>query len=87
MCFTDPARDWSWRIRYTAVQGLVGICGHLSGNKMADGLYNIAWRSLLEANSFERDERVLEALKVGQVRQTSLYEQDIFKNDKLILVA
>lgn len=65
--FSDPAHDWSWRIRYTAVQGLVQICGHLAGNKMCDGLYNIAWRSLLEANSFESDERVLEALKVGQV--------------------
>ena len=67
LCITDPARDWSWRIRYTAVQGLVQICAHLSGDKMSDGMYNIAWRALLEANSYEYDERVLEALKVGQV--------------------
>jgi len=34
---------------------------------MADGLYNLAWRSLQEASAHEFDERVLEALKVGQV--------------------
>ncbi|KAF6037490.1 TMEM232 [Bugula neritina] len=62
-----PAQDWSWRVRYSAVQGLVQICSHLKGDKMADGLYNLAWRSLQEASAHEFDERVLEALKVGQV--------------------
>lgn len=63
----SPGDDWSWRIRYTAVQGLVNVCSQLENNKMADGLYNIAWKFLLDANSYEQDERVLEALKVGQV--------------------
>ena len=60
--------DWSWRVRYTAVQGLVRLCRHLVGDKMASGLYNISWTALHEANAYEQDDRVLEALKVGQVR-------------------
>ncbi|XP_067942182.1 transmembrane protein 232-like [Watersipora subatra] len=63
----QTSNDWSWRVRYSATQGLVQICGHLHGDNMADGLYNAAWRALVEANSHESDERVLEALKVGQV--------------------
>ena len=74
-CFILAA-DWSWRVRYSAIQGLVQICGRFHGDKMADGLYNTAWRSLLEANVHERDERVLEALKVGQVWQPCLWHID-----------
>lgn len=54
-----------------AVQGLVEVCNRLEGSKMHDGLYNVAWQCLLDANSYEQDERVLEALKVGQVCHTN----------------
>lgn len=72
MIVAASSQDWSWRVRYSAIQGLVHVCGHLHGDKMADGLYNAAWRSLIEANAHERDERVLEALKVGQVGDLSV---------------
>ncbi|XP_005105470.1 transmembrane protein 232 [Aplysia californica] len=59
--------DWSWRIRYGAIQSLVKICRSLQGDTTREGLRSAAWNTLLRANSMERDSRVLEALKVGQV--------------------
>ncbi|WAQ97990.1 TM232-like protein [Mya arenaria] len=59
--------DWSWRIRYGAVQAIVKICRCLANDKNREGIRNAAWNMLLRAHSQEKDERVLEALKVGQV--------------------
>lgn len=63
----DDADDWTWRIRYSAVQSLVHICQCLRDDEVRSGLRQAAFASLLRAqNYFERDSRVLEALKVGQ---------------------
>ncbi|GFO10608.1 transmembrane protein 232-like isoform x1 [Plakobranchus ocellatus] len=59
--------DWSWRIRYGAIRALVRVCRCLEGDQAREGLRTAAWNTLLRANSREKDGRVLEALKVGQV--------------------
>lgn len=59
--------DWSWRIRFGAIQSLVKICRSLASDKNREGMRTAAWSSLLRAHSMEKDDRVLEALKVGQV--------------------
>lgn len=59
--------DWSWRIRFGAIQSLVKICRCLAVDKTREGMRTAAWNSLLRAHSMEKDDRVLEALKVGQV--------------------
>lgn len=59
--------DWSWRIRYGAIHSLVKICRCLTNDKAKEGLRNVAWATLIHAHSKEKDDRVLEALKVGEV--------------------
>ncbi|XP_067661343.1 transmembrane protein 232-like [Haliotis asinina] len=59
--------DWSWRIRYGAIQSLVKICRSLAKDQNREGIRNAAWNTLIKAHSHEKDDRVLEALKVGQV--------------------
>ena len=61
------SNDWSWRIRYAAIQGLVKICRCCTADSTKEGMRTVAWNSLLRAHSLERDSRVLESLKVGQV--------------------
>lgn len=61
-------RDWSWRVRFAAVQGLVRICRHCSGDNTRDGMCGVAWNQLMRHHSLERDVRVLEAWKLAQVR-------------------
>ncbi|GFS04933.1 transmembrane protein 232-like isoform X1 [Elysia marginata] len=69
--------DWSWRIRYGAIRALVRVCRCLEGDKVREGLRTAAWNCLLTANSREKDGRVLEALKVGQVHSNSSKLLDI----------
>ena len=46
------------------------IC-HCHGNDVIkEGIRTTAWNSVIRVHSLERDSRVLEALKVGQVRLT-----------------
>ncbi|XP_071943362.1 uncharacterized protein [Antedon mediterranea] len=59
--------DWSWRIRYGAVQGLVKICRCTEGDKTNDGMRTVAWNMLMKCHTREKDDRVLEAIRVGQV--------------------
>ncbi|XP_048772983.2 transmembrane protein 232-like isoform X2 [Ostrea edulis] len=59
--------DWSWRIRFGSIQSLVKICRCLSNDKNREGMRTAAWNILIRAHSMEKDDRVLEALKVGQV--------------------
>ncbi|XP_074661362.1 transmembrane protein 232-like [Tubulanus polymorphus] len=59
--------DWSWKVRYTAIQGLVKICRCLTGDKSREGIHTVAWNTVLRAHVTEKDSRVLEGLKVGQV--------------------
>ncbi|KAK3577758.1 hypothetical protein CHS0354_017457 [Potamilus streckersoni] len=59
--------DWSWRIRFGAIQSMVQICRCLANDKSREGIRTAAWNVLVKAHSVEKDDRVLEALKVGQV--------------------
>ena len=65
--FRSGPNDWSWRVRYSAIQGLVKLCRCCAGDATKEGLRTVAWNTLLKAHSLEKDLRVLEALKVGQV--------------------
>ena len=71
--------DWSWRVRYSAIHGLVKVCRCCVGDQTKEGVRTVAWNALLKANSLEKDLRVLEALKVGQVSTilTYLYISDL----------
>jgi len=55
--------DWSWRVRYVAVVGLIRVCQELSRDSLKDGIRAVAWNMLRKASSVEADVRVLEALK------------------------
>ncbi|CAL1541252.1 unnamed protein product [Lymnaea stagnalis] len=63
----DEGNDWSWKVRFGAVQALVNMCRSLEGDILREGLRTTAWHFLLKANAMEKDLRVIEALKVGQV--------------------
>lgn len=54
-------------MRYAAMQGLVKICKCCAGDSTKEGLRTVAWNTLMQLHSKEKDSRVLEALKVGQV--------------------
>ena len=60
-------KDWSWRVRFAAVQGLVRICRQSAGDSTKDGIRGVAWNQLMRHHSQERDVRVLEAWKLAQV--------------------
>ena len=54
-------------MRYSAIHALVKICRCCAGDPTKEGIRTVAWNALLKAHSLEKDLRVLEALKVGQV--------------------
>ncbi|KAJ7392689.1 hypothetical protein OS493_010340 [Desmophyllum pertusum] len=60
-------KDWSWRVRFAAVQGLVRVCRHCNGDSTNDGIRGVAWNQLMRHHSQERDVRVLEAWKLAQI--------------------
>ncbi|XP_022790693.1 transmembrane protein 232-like [Stylophora pistillata] len=60
-------KDWSWRVRFAAVQGLVRICRQCSDDATKDGIRGVAWNQLMRHHSQERDVRVLEAWKLAQI--------------------
>ncbi|XP_072020546.1 uncharacterized protein [Amphiura filiformis] len=62
----EDGTDWSWRIRYAAILGLVKIT-RCSQDNLHEGLRTVAWNALMRCHTKERDERVLEAFRVGQV--------------------
>jgi hypothetical protein len=63
--------DWSWRVRYTALQGLVKVCRGTVTDPLKDGLRTIAWNVLMKSSSLECDTRVLEAIKAIPVNADS----------------
>ena len=67
MVIQSGPNDWSWRVRYAAIQGLVKICQCSINDSTKEGLRTVAWNTLVNVPSREKDSRVLEALKVGQV--------------------
>ena len=58
---------WSWRVRFTAVTGLMKICQAMSQDSLKDGLRAVAWNAFRRASSVEKDFRVLEAVKMLSV--------------------
>lgn len=60
--------NWSWKIRFGAIQTLIRICESLSKDTTKEGLQTAAWGILYQANTTEHDPRVLEALRVGYVQ-------------------
>ena len=65
--------DWSERVRYAAIQGLVRLCRCTEGDSLRDGLRVVAWNAMVQANSIERDVRVLEAVKLVPVNIGVIY--------------
>ncbi|XP_063953312.1 uncharacterized protein LOC129255534 isoform X1 [Lytechinus pictus] len=59
--------DWSWRVRYAAILALVKLSRCLEGDTNREGLRTTAWNFLMIRHSKERDDRVMEAFRVGQV--------------------
>jgi hypothetical protein len=59
--------DLSWHLRYMAIKGLVQIC-KLLNDKENEELRQTCWCSLTVLEETEKNEHVLEALKVGQVK-------------------
>jgi hypothetical protein len=59
--------DWAWRLRYTALKGLVRICNALRGDMENEELRKVCWSSLVVCQESETNLDVLEAVKVGQV--------------------
>nr|CAB3267078.1 transmembrane protein 232-like [Phallusia mammillata] len=60
--------EWTWKVRYGAVSGLIKLIHSLHGNKERDGMRSAAW-SLVTAlqECAVTEDRVLEAIRVGQV--------------------
>ena len=59
--------DWAWRLRYSALKGLVRICKALKGDMENEELRKVCWSSLVVCQESETNLDVLEAVKVGQV--------------------
>jgi hypothetical protein len=59
--------DQSWRIRYIGLLCMSQVYKHLQSESRHRTLSNLVWMFIHEFEKFERDDRVLEALKVGRV--------------------
>ena len=69
---TDDAAendDQSWRVRYMGLLCMSQIYKHLQAEPRHKTLSNLLWMFIDEYKKYERDDRVLEALKVGRVRR------------------
>lgn len=61
--------DQSWRVRYMGLLCMSQIYKHLQTEPRHKTLSNLLWMFLHEYEKRERDDRILEALKVGRVKQ------------------
>ncbi|XP_036384068.1 transmembrane protein 232 [Megalops cyprinoides] len=59
-----------WRMRYSAVQALMKLCGGIRGDLSREGLRNAAWTALQEHLGRETDPRVKEAVRVTEVESS-----------------
>jgi hypothetical protein len=59
--------DQSWRVRYMGLLCMSQIYKHLQTEPRHKTLSNLLWMFINEYEKRERDERILEALKVGRV--------------------
>ncbi len=61
--------DQSWRIRYMGLLCMSQIYKHLQNERRHKTLSNLLWMFIHEYEKHERDDRILEALKVGRVKK------------------
>jgi hypothetical protein len=57
----------AWTIRHGAVLGLSRVCHTCKQLAMKDGLSSVAWSTLMNGHSTEKDTRVLEAFRMSQI--------------------
>ena len=62
----NSEKDWSWKVRYTAIKALVKICKIFNNNDFEE-LRKICWSFLIIFEESETNQNVLEAIRVGQV--------------------
>jgi hypothetical protein len=62
--------DQSWRIRYMGLLCMSQIYKHLKNEPRHKTLTNLLWMFINEYEKRERDDRILEALKVGRVKNS-----------------
>jgi hypothetical protein len=65
--------DESWRIRYMGLLCLSQIYKHLQTELRHKTLSNLLWLFIHEYEQHVRDDRILEALKVGRVKKKEIY--------------
>lgn len=59
--------DQAWRVRYMGLLCMSQIYKHLQTEPRYKTLSNLLWMFIHEYEKYERDDRILEALKVGRV--------------------
>lgn len=60
--------DWSWKIRYGALSSLLHLTHALRDDKLKEGMRSAAWSLIVSLqDSASTEDRVLEAIRVGQV--------------------
>lgn len=65
--------DQSWRVRYMGLLCMSQIYKHLQTEPRHKTLSNLLWMFINEYEKRERDDRILEALKVGRVSYTKFF--------------
>jgi len=65
----EDKNDSAWRVRYISLLCMSQIYKHLKNEPRHRTLSNLLWLFINEIERNERDDRVLEALKVGRVRK------------------
>lgn len=78
-------KDWSWKIRYAAIKALVSVCKALN-DKNNEELRQTCWASLVICQENESDLNVLEAIKVGQVKYSTIFKMSQLINLKLMFI-
>ncbi len=62
----NSEKDWSWKVRYTAIKALVKICKMFNNGDLEE-LRKKCWSFLIIFEESETNQNVLEAIQVGQV--------------------
>ncbi|PIK33156.1 hypothetical protein BSL78_30032 [Apostichopus japonicus] len=78
----EDVDDWSWRVRYAAISGLVKISRSCQNDQSMEGMSNVVWNMLMIRHSKERDERVMEAFRVGHPPNANQRRKQKFLNPK-----
>lgn len=67
---TNDNDDQSWRVRYMGLLCMSQIYKHLQSEPRYKTLSNLLWMFINQYEKRERDDRILEALKVGRVKNS-----------------